>query len=235
MSTTVSSSQLSRPNPAIQNDFVSYGGSLKVKMPLVINEHEVTGVTVFTLEDNDENKSPATVRIIASGPVVLKETGGREEKNQITTTVQVPGNSSFQIQSHRKYDYPSGKGGDCLAQANITFRRLYTIGNMEIVSDSLSIDLYIKRKFINAIKSTWTGLNIWLASLGGSIVISSLTVVVDYFFGGHLASLIPYFLVIFISFLALTSVFYSWYVRDKIIRSRLDSNYYYQQLKERKS
>jgi hypothetical protein len=222
-------------NPAEHNDFSSHGGSLKVSIPLVVDEHEVTGVTVFAVKSDNKENSFATVQIIASGPLILKEKGGREEKSQITETIAVSGNDSFQIQSPEKYDYPSGKEGDCLAQANILFRKIDRIDGQEVASDSLSVDLYIKRKLINVLKSAWKSINMWLANIASSAAVTSLVAIAAYLFGSDLASLVPHFLTSFILLSAIISVLYSWYVRGRIIRKRLECNNMYQQLKERSS
>jgi hypothetical protein len=224
--------ELSAPSPSKHNKFSSHAGSLEVSIPLIINEYEITGVTVFANKTDSSANSSATVKIVAGGPLVLKEAGGLEEKSQIIKVISVPGNDSFQIQSPKKYDYPSGKEGDCLAQANVCLRKIETIEKQEIATDSLSIDLYIKRKLVNVYKSMWTSLN-GLTNIGSSAVITALIAIFAYFVGQDLASLIPYFVITFLLLLAIVSVAYSWIVRDRVIRKRLEDNFMFQQLKER--
>lgn len=218
------------PDPTKHHDFISHAEELRLNMPLVIDEHEATGATIYALKQNPTNVSPAIVQISAAGPLILKEIGNDAEKKSIRTNIRVPGNDSFHIQSPREYEYPSGKEGDCLAQANILVRKLDVTGNTEFSLDSLSIDLYIKRKLINVFKSTWKSVNGWAVNIGSSAVITSLIALSTYFFGKDVASLIPYLITIFVFFSLSISVTYSWYVRDKIIRKRLLSNDAYQKL-----
>ena len=75
-----------QPNPAEHNDFISHGGTLKISLPLVVDEHEVTGVTVSSTEQNSGGKSPILVQISTSGPLVLKETGSGEERKQMSSS-----------------------------------------------------------------------------------------------------------------------------------------------------
>lgn len=212
--------------------FESHGGTFKIEIQLVIDEHEVSGFTVFDASENRQN-DPNIIEIVTSGPLILKEHGGQVEKSRIIGQITANGNASYQIQSPKKYDYPTGKEGDCLAQANILLRRLETINGQQAISDSLSVDLYIKRKIINVFKSSFKSYNAWLLNIGSSIGLSFLVTLGAHFFGTDLALLIPAFIGTFILSLALVAVLYSWLIRDRMIKKRLQNTDISNQFKRR--
>jgi hypothetical protein len=223
------------PNPQNHNDFFSHNGELKLNIPLIFDEHESTGITVFALSSGPSNNhSFVTVQISASGPLVLKEVGNEKEHQQIKKNIATQGNDAFHIQTPTSYKFPSGKEGDCLAQANILLRKLEMINGQEVASDSLSIDLYIKRKLVNVLKSTWKSLNGWILNIGSSALITVvMSSFVTYFFGKGLAELFPSLVVMFVSIAFVISVIYSWYIRDTIIKKRLNCNNMYLELMRR--
>jgi hypothetical protein len=206
---------------------------MRLNIPLVINEHDATNITVFVNETNSSSNPFASVQVSTCGPLVIRETGSENERHEITKNIAVGGNDAFHIQSPKDYRYPSGKEGDCLAQANILLRKLDRIQNQTVTLDSLSIDLYIKRKIINVLKTTWKSATGWATNLVGSAIITSLVTVATYLFGQSIASLVPHLAVLFVSMSLLISVLYSWWVRDKTIRVRLESNSMFKDLRGR--
>ena len=212
--------------------FTSYGGALKLNIPLVIDEHENTGITVTAVRSNSDKEPLTTVQISTSGALVLKDNGAEKEANQIKKKIAVGGNDSFHIQTPITYEYPSGTEGECVAQANILLRKLDMIESEEVPSDSLSVDLYIRRKLLNVFKAMWKTANGLIVNLGSSAVITSLVVILTFFLGKDLAGLIPEFLSVFVVSVLAVSFLYSWYTRDKLIRKRLECNSMYLKLKE---
>ncbi len=210
---------------------MSNDGSFALELPLVIDEYDATGITIFTNPSNSNDKTPMLVQISALGPLILKEAGNDKEHMQIKRRIN--GSDSLHIQSPKEYDYPSGKEGDCLAQANILVRNLKVENNEEMSCDSLSIDLYIRRELINALKATWKSVNGWLVNIGSSAAITALVALATFWLGSNIASLIPYLATIFILLVFTSSVLYSWYTRDALIKRRLESNNKYQELKGR--
>jgi hypothetical protein len=220
-------------DPREHHEFTSYAGSLKLNLPFVIDEHENTGVTVTAVRSAGDANRAALVQISTSGALVLKETGDGAVTSQIKKKIVLGGNDSLHIQTPETYDYPQGTEGECVAQANILLRKLDIIDDEEVPSDSLSIDLYISRKLTNVIRATWKSANGIATNLGSSAFITALVAIATFYMRKDVASLIPYFAVTFLMVLLLSSVGYSWYTRDKLIRKRLECNNMYIKLKRR--
>src|SRR3989304_4220117 len=135
-------------HPRKHYNFFSHRNMLRLNIPLIIDEYEITGITVFAESPETDLDPWVTIQISTSGPVILKETGSGNEAKEIKKKVKAGGNDSFHIQSPKVYEYPSGKEGECYAQANILVRKMDKVNGVEVPVDSLSIDLYVRRKLI---------------------------------------------------------------------------------------
>ncbi|MGD0450409.1 MAG: hypothetical protein ABSA79_05045 [Candidatus Bathyarchaeia archaeon] len=219
---------MSEPDPRKHYDFVSYGRSLKVNMPLVIDEHENTHITVYNLDD----KADLSLKIQTTGALVLQYNNA--ETNHIDDgKIAKKGNNSYPIQSPVNCEYPSGTEGECVAQVNICFTKIEKLLGEEVPSDSLSVDLYIRRKLLNVFTAMWKSANGFLTNIGSSAIITALVAVATFFIGSSLASLIPEFATLFIAFALFFSLGRSWYTRDKFLKKRLECNNEYQDLTSR--
>jgi hypothetical protein len=215
---------LSQANPREHHLFDSGNNALKLRSPIVIDEHEMTGLTVSTIQSQFDADNVTTIEISTSGPLVLKETGSAEEKFNLKKTLSVPGNDSIHIQSPRNYDYPPGKEGECCAQANLLLRKYEKFDDRELPCDSLSIDILVRRKFLNVFKAVWTSADGIAVNLGSSAFITALVALLTPLLGPNTGQITPQVAVVFV-FLALAiSVLYSWYTVERIISKRLAMN-----------
>jgi hypothetical protein len=209
------------PDPQEHHDFLSNGGYLKVNLPLVLDEHENTHITVYNLDKTAD----LNLKILTTGALVLQK-----NDPEIRDKIAKNGNDSFSIHSPAKYEYPSGTEGECVAQVNICFTKLEIISEEEVASDSLSVDLYIRRKLLNVFTAIWKSANGLLANIGSSAIFTSIVAIATFFMGSNLATLVPDFATLFIAFALLFSVVHSWNTRNKFLKARLDSNSAYQGL-----
>lgn len=218
-------------NPRQHYDFSSYQHKLKIRVPLVLDEHQITYISIFALEpEGVTSQSLCRVQISASGPLILKETGVGDELHQIVREIFVPGNDTLHIQSPHEYDYPSGMEGNCVAQSNLIARKLDRAGNREYVSDSVSVTMYIRRSLINVFKAIWSSANGIAKNLGGSVLITSFIAVLVHLFGQDVASLVPHLLGLFVFLILFVSFLNSWKTRNNYINERLQENREYQKL-----
>jgi hypothetical protein len=216
---------MSDQDPQKCHDFVSNGGGLKVIMPLVLEEHENTHIVVYNLD----KKTDLNFQILTTGALVLQKND--EEVKQLRGKIAKNGNNSIPLQSPSKQsDYPSGTEGECVAQVNICLTKFEIFNNEEVASDSLSVDLYIRRKLINVFTAKWKSQNGLLTNIGSSAIVTSLVAVATFFIGSNLASLIPYFATLFVAFALLFSIVHSWYTRNELLKTRLDYNRAWQEL-----
>lgn len=207
-------------NPRKHNDFFSGRRLFKVNMPLVLDEHQSTNITVSTVPTQVRSSNQTCkFEVTAADPLQIRNS--KAWSNTFATEISVPGSNTMHLRTKPKYKPPLGIEGECVVQAAIAARRIDDEG---VVSDSLGCDLFVARRFGNVVRSVWQSTEGLAKNLGGSAVITAITALVGYLVGIELAELLVPVIIMFVVAALLVSVLISWRRRETFINYRLRYN-----------
>lgn len=212
-------------NPRRHHEFPSEGNSFKLVAPLVVDEHQVTSVTVINCRKGNLEDSQARIQITSSDPLSL--TDGRVRSRTLDRRIAEGGNDTLRIKTKPDYSPPSGMEGDCVVQGNITAR---SVDERGVILDSIGLDILVRRKIISVFTSVWKTSGEIAKFVTTSAATGFIAALISMILGRNVSEMITVFFGAAIVMSLLTSFLYSWSTREKFISNRLKENRHYLQL-----
>jgi hypothetical protein len=211
-------------------DILSTFQTFTLKVPLILNENEPIPATVVDNESFTDQY--VAFKISTQGPLEVTD-NAESPKKTLFIYVEKLKCGSFHLQTPAKYQYPPGKQGDCLAQASIIVTKVKKLDGRETSMDSLTVSLYIKRKFVNSFVSSWKSTNAWLKRSVVPLFALVIIPVTTYIYGLDFGKIVPEIAFIITLLLVPIPVFYSWLIRDRVISKWIHANSVYSQIADK--